>query len=59
MDIYERISKIPGDQGFWKSNTSSAYQAAADRLLILGMSEDDIIEFLSNLYFSTAEEYGE
>lgn len=58
MTLQERIDKIPGEQGFWKSATHAAYHSAATQLSAVVMSEDAIVELLNRLYWSTAEEYG-
>jgi hypothetical protein len=57
-DIYNKIDEIPGEQGFWKNSTQSAYYRAADWLLGRGVPENDIVDLLNTLYHATAEEYG-
>lgn len=52
-----RIDAIP-DGDWWKSHTQEKYYEAADKLIEMGMDEGDAIDFLSDLYWATAEEFG-
>jgi hypothetical protein len=54
----ERIATIPGHDGWWKSSSEQGYLVAARRLIALGMSEDDAIDLLDDLYHAAAECYG-
>lgn len=52
------ILEIPGAEGFWKSRAELEYLNAAAKLSSLGWSDNDVIEFLSALYWTAAECYG-
>lgn len=50
-EVRERIGRIPGDEGWWKSGSMDAYMQAATKLQELGMFDDDIVELLSSNCF--------
>lgn len=56
--LTERIDKIP-PEGFWNSSTWERFQEVGRRLRGKGISEDEVIEILTELYFAVASEYGE
>ena len=54
----DRISEIPGEHGFWKSASKQEFLRIGLRLEDLGLDEDEVIEVLRKLYWSTAACYG-
>lgn len=57
-EAIENVKNIPGGEGFWKSSSESTYISAARTLKEKGMDEDEIIEFLRDLYYAAAACYG-
>ena len=58
-DIDEKIDKIPGHDGWWKSRTRVTFYDAAAVLVCRGMSDDQAVELLQELYDAVAEEFGQ
>lgn len=56
--VTDAVNKIPGDDGWWKDHAGEVYRTAAKTLVALGMSDDDVIEFLENLYRAAADCFG-
>jgi hypothetical protein len=54
----ERIRKIPGPDGFWKSSSEDEYVRAGFLLTKKGFTEDEAVELLSELYYAAANCYG-
>lgn len=52
------IKRIPGEEGWWKSEGQEKFQAHAERLITLGMTPEEAVEFLTDLYWTTAGEFG-
>ena len=55
----QRVSEIAGDEGFWKSDAEDTYYKAGLMLVRQGLSEDDAIYYLSELYCAAASCYGD
>jgi hypothetical protein len=54
----ERIEAIAGDGGWEKSGSQKVYERAAGKLVQLGMSETEAVNFLDDLYLAAVECYG-
>ena len=54
----KQILEIPGDEGFYKSDTEEAYLSAGEELLQKGFTEEEAIELLESLWSATSDEYG-
>lgn len=55
----QRISEIPGDEeGFYKSDAEETFYNSGIELVNRGFTEDQAIDFLSELYTATARCYG-
>lgn len=52
------ITEVAGDSGFWSQDAANAYISLGLRLLDAGHGDDEIIDWLSNIYSATAGEYG-
>ena len=52
------IKEIPGDEGFSSTRAELLFLDSAVRLLRLGLNEEEVLDFLTNLYSVTAEELG-
>lgn len=59
MRLVDRIRKIPGDEGFWKSSAEEAFIEAGMDMRLAGMEGDKIVEVLTSLYYAVAECYGD
>lgn len=60
MTIYERInSELAGPDGFWSSDTEDRLHAAAKRLLLVGMGEEDAFAIIEDVFLACCSEYGE
>ena len=57
--LYERISKIPGPDGFWKPDSETVFIAAAEDMRNACMKDDDIFDILEDLYRAVADCYGD
>jgi hypothetical protein len=57
-EFVKAINAIPGEQGYWKNHSKDVHNRAAHRLVGLGMTHEQAISFLSELYYATAEEFG-
>jgi hypothetical protein len=55
----QRVSEVAGDEGFWKSDAEDTYYEAGLMLIRQGLSEDDAIYYLSELYSAAASCYGD
>ena len=56
----ELILSIPNNDdgdGFYKPETGEKFIEYAETLTMLGLSEDDTIEFLTDIYHTVADEY--
>lgn len=57
--LRQRISEIPGDEeGFYKSGSEETFYESGIELVNRGFSEDEAIEFLTQLYIATADCFG-
>lgn len=52
-----RVGDIPNN-GFWKVSSRSSFIVAAHKLRALGMSDDEAVIFLADLYRAAAHEFG-
>ena len=52
------ISAIPPEGEWWSSSGEEEFVAAGERLLDLGMEEEEIVAFLTELYCAVAGEFG-
>lgn len=50
--------EIPSNGEYWNSSTEQHMLYCAKTLLELGMKEEDVKEFLNDLYWSVADEFG-
>jgi hypothetical protein len=57
-ELQERIDDIPGQEGFWKSDTKDTLQEQAQMLLGKGLTEDEVIEHLTTMHRAVSNEYG-
>lgn len=44
---------------FWSSGTEERFEKYAEKLIKLGMSEEDTLSFLSDVYSAVSGEFGE
>jgi hypothetical protein len=58
-NINERVKGIPPDGEFWQKESEKVFVESISILVQLGMSEDDIFVFLNDLYYATADCYGD
>lgn len=55
----QRICEIPGDEeGFYKSDAEETFYQSGIELVERGFTEDEAIDFLSELYSATAGCFG-
>lgn len=57
--LREKIQRIAGEDGFYKSDCEETFVEAAVQLMFHGFSEDGAISFLGRLYSAVADEYGD
>ena len=57
-NIDDIIKRIQGEDAFWKIESKEKYTDACKLLIALNMSDDDIAELLSGLYWAAAAEFG-
>jgi len=57
--LREAVLGIPGEAGWWNRDGADVYEAAARRLVDLGMPEAEVIDLLGSLLFAAAAEYGD
>lgn len=57
MTLQERISKIPGSDGWWKDGDT--FQRIANNMSKKGIDDDTIVNWLTEAHNAVAEEYGE
>ena len=58
----ERILSIPNNNdgdGFYNPETGEKFIEYAETLTMLGLSEDEAIELLTDIYYAVANEYGD
>lgn len=53
------VAAIPGEDGWWKSHAEDTYQDAARKLTESGFSDEEAVEFLTELYCAAAECFGD
>ena len=58
LTLAEKIAQIPGEDGWWKSYSEERFNGLADRLIALGMSEDETVSFLTTAYYAVSNCYG-
>ena len=58
MTLFEKIEKLPTDGEFYKNATKGTYLRVAGKLQALGMTDDEIVELIGDLYNATASEFG-
>lgn len=60
LPLEKMIEKLPPDgNGFWKQEAKDMFLEQAYFLLSKGLTEDEIVEHLTNVYVATTKEYGE
>lgn len=56
--VKKKVDIIPGDEGWWKSRSQEVYYRLAQRLVELGMGEEEIDTFLRDAYYAAADCFG-
>lgn len=57
-NLRELINEIPGDHGWWHSDSGDVYYDAAIELQADGWEVERILDFLGGLYGAAANEFG-
>ena len=57
-EFHALVDKIPGDDGWWKSSAGETYRKTGDDLLEKGLTNDEVLEILSDLFSATSWEFG-
>ncbi len=57
MDIEDIIETIPGEGGWWESDSEEKYREACQLLIRFNMSDHDIANLLSELYWAAVNEH--
>lgn len=57
-DLRGQIAKLPGSEGWWKSDGQDTFERLARDLIAHGFTEAETVALLSEAYFTAAEEYG-
>jgi hypothetical protein len=57
--LTKRINDIPPDGGFWRASTRETFEEVGRELRRKGLSEDEVVEILTRLYFAASAEYGD
>lgn len=56
--LEQKVDAIPGGDGWYKSAAREEYLRSAEALIRLGMSEDDTVLFLDDLYAAAKSCFG-
>lgn len=55
----DKIRKIPGNEGWWKSRSEDTFNEVAKKMKSRGFEEGEIINILSDLYYAVTNCYGD
>lgn len=53
-----KIKQLPGDDGWWKGSSEDSFLIYANKLIKMGFSEEDAINFLEAIFITVSREFG-
>lgn len=56
-EMEEKIARIPRD-GWWKSASQDMFKKSGEKMINRGLSEEETLSILEDLYFATADCFG-
>lgn len=59
QQLLECVAELPGEEGWWKSDTGEVFDWAAKLLVDHGVNPEVIYDVLSSLHAAVREEYGD
>jgi len=59
QETRDEIARIPGEDGWWRTDGQDMFESAAVDLIAHGFTSDQAVALLGDLYGAVAEEYGE
>lgn len=57
-DTQKQIQRIPGREGWYKSDGCASYLALAEQMVSRGLTEQEAVDILDSAYCTAAEEFG-
>jgi hypothetical protein len=58
LTLEEKIEQIGGEGGFFKSESKDKITNVANELIALGVDEDKAISLIEDVWYTSANEYG-
>lgn len=58
MNIFERVDELPGDDGWWHSDSRDSVYEVVKTLQLRGLTDDEIFNVIETMYCAIGNEYG-